>query len=311
MGIGILTSVMMEIGMLAAWEARPNSSVVREEGSQGSLEDAVEENSSPVLSVGTTGYTFMKTFPLPHLYASGAANMQFVINDHRDTDRNLGITFRIADDDLTEVKVWDNTLWGGGNGLIYEKDLDGIVGTVNGRLSYSGESNPIHLFRIVARDASGNTTSTRFITYKNDIILGLYPRDDESPLVVFADKDYSWFEKIAGEDYEGLVMLSDKTDHVLPDGDDMGASPMPEMYGFSARVFDQDTTHLTLEVNNAIVFDREFEEDEYLRRRFRNPAEVHLLFTVPRDGHTYTIRVTATDGAGNVTVEEREVTAPY
>lgn len=258
-----------------------------------------EEEYSPVVHVGTTMRTFSETFSLGPISDVGT-NSQFVINDGRGRLSYLTLTFRVADDNLREVSFYDN------DELIYETSLDDIVGTVNGKFSYDDEHSGKHTFRLEAIDGSGNTTTVQFTTEGNKIIDSELPPDSQGPYIFFADKDDTWYHNLEGEGYVGLVMVSDKTPYLLEDDDPW----RPPAYGFSSRVFDEDLDTLELEVNGHKVFERKFEEREFDGRVIRNPAEVHIIYIVPKNGESYTIKVTATDSKGRVTVEERTVTAP-
>ena len=92
----------------------------------------------------------------------------------------------------------------------------------------------------------------------------------------------------------------------------MEALPLrPVQWAFSSHTFDQDLHSLSVEMDGQVVFERTFEEDEYDGRRIREPADVHMLYILPRGGGTTTVRVTATDRQGRTSVEEREVAIPY
>lgn len=258
-----------------------------------------EEEQAPFVHVGTTVRTAYQQIPLGY-YRDAGANMQFVVNDGREADKHLSVNFRIADDDLSRVRLFN------GLKLVYEESLDDIVGTVYGRIDYDDDHSGFHLFRLEAEDASDNTTRIVFATYNNKILTGTFPKDEQQPYIFFADKDDTWHENLKGNGYVGLVMVSDKTPYLLEDNE----SWRPPMYGFSSRVFDEDLDTLELEVNGSKVFERKFEDRELGGRQVRNPAEVHIIYVVPKNGETYEIKVTATDSEGRVTVEERTVTVP-
>ncbi len=255
----------------------------------------VEESSAPVMHIGTT----MRTTS-PRLPQYLGANIQYVIRDDVDKDRPLNIRFRIADDDLTNVVMYD------GLKQVYEKTLDEMVGTVNADIRYTPENSGFHIFRIEARDASGNLTRSVFATQGNEILVGTFPGDTQQPFIYFADGENSWYEHVEGNGYAGKVHISDKSEHVL---DDSVQAP-PPLYGFSSKIFDEDLTHLTVLLNGRTVYDAEYVPRELDRRQVKNPAEVHFLFTLLRDGRTYDVSVIATDGAGHVTEETRTVTTP-
>lgn len=262
-----------------------------------------EAESAPVVHVGTTMRTIGVPIQVPQPYVDAMATIQYVIRDDKEKDNPLELDLRVADDDLREVRVYD---W---INRIYSSSLDDIVGTVNTRIQYDAEHSGFHLFRVEAEDASGNTARVVFATYGNSILVGTFPKDEQPPLMWFAYKDDSWYEDINGPGYAGKAHISDRTPYILEG--ELGMNPLkPPMYGFSTRVFDEDLKRLEVIFDGDIIYDREYEERRVDGREVRNPAEVHVLYIVPKFGDTYEITVRATDSKGNVTEETRTVTAP-
>lgn len=262
-----------------------------------------DSESAPVVHVGTTIRTIGVSMPVPQPYVDAMATIQYVIRDDKEKDNPLGLVIRVADDDLREVRLYDWT------NRIYSTSLDDIVGTVNTRIHYDAEHSGFHIFRLEAEDASGNTTRVVFATRGNEILTGTFPEDEQRPLMWFAYKDDAWYEDFRGEGYQGRANISDETPYVLED--DAGIEPLrPPTYGFSTRVFDEDLKHLEVIFDGDVIFDSEFTERRVDGREVRNPAEVHVLYIVPKLGDTYEITVRATDSKGNVTEESRTVTVP-
>ncbi len=261
-----------------------------------------EETSAPVMHIGVTNRTIGQIIPIPGLYEDAAANIQYSIRDSKDKDKDLSFTFRVADDDLSSVVVYD------GLKKVYSTSLDDIVGTVYGDVRYDEEHSGFHMFRVVAQDASGNTTRSMFVMKGRNILFGVYPGDEQPPLVFFADKDDAWYDYFEGEGYKGKAQISDKTPYIIDGFEPM--SGRPPMYGFSSRVFDEDLAQIELYFNDNLVWDKEFTKRKVDGRTVKNPSEVHLMYGVPKFGDTYEITVRATDSQGNVTEESRTVTAP-
>lgn len=262
-----------------------------------------DSGSAPVVHVGTTMRTVGVPIQVPQPYVDALANIQYVIRDGKEKDNPLELVIRVADDDLREVRIYE---W---INRIYSASLDDIVGTVNTRIRYDAEHSGFHIFRVEAEDASGNTTRVVFATEGNRILTGTFPKDEQPPLMGFAYKDDAWQEVFEGKGYLGRANISDETPYVLED--DAGIEPLrPPTYGFSTRVFDEDLKRLEVTLDGDVIFDREFTERRVDGREVRNPAEVHVLYVVPKLGDTYEITVRATDSKGNVTEESRTVTAP-
>lgn len=262
-----------------------------------------DSESAPVVHVGTTMRTVGVPIQVPQPYVDALANIQYVIRDGKEGDKPLELAIRVADDDLREVRIYE---W---INRIYSASLDDIVGTVNTRIQYDAEHSGFHIFRVEAEDASGNTTRVVFATEGNRILTGTFPGDEQPPLVLFAYKEDSWYEDINGPGYAGKAHICDKTPYVLDAAADI--EPLrPPTYGFSSRVFDEDLRHLEVILDGDVIFDREFTGRRVDGRKVRNPAEVHVLYIVPKLGDTYEITVRATDSKGNVTEESRTVTAP-
>lgn len=262
-----------------------------------------EAESAPVVHVGTTMRTVGVPIQVPQPYVDALANIQYAIRDGKEKDNPLELVIRVADDDLREVRFYD---WAS---RIYSTSLDDIVGTANARIQYDAEHSGFHIFRAEAEDASGNTTRIVFATYGNRILTGTFQKDTQPPLMWFADKDDAWYEPIEGDGFSGSVHISDKTPYVLED--DASIEPLrPPAYGFSTRVFDEDLKRLEVIFEGDTVYDQEYTGRRVDGRAVRNPAEVHVLYVVPKLGGTYGITVRATDSKGNVTEESRTVTAP-
>ncbi len=269
------------------------------------LEDMLADarDPAPVVHVGVTARTAMRQISV-RPFVDVLANMQFIINDGRDTEKPLEVYFRLADNNLSEITLTD------GGEIVYTTELEDITGQVYARIRYDAEHSGTHRFVLSVEDASGNTTTARFTTEGNEIVESRLPADTQAPVISFAYKDNAWRDSVEGEGYQGTVFLSDRTPYILEDG--MEALPLrPVQWAFSSHTFDQDLHSLRVEMDGQVVFERTFEEDEYDGRRIREPSDVHMLYILPRGGGTTTVRVTATDRQGRTTVEEREVSIPY
>lgn len=269
------------------------------------LEDMLADarDPAPFVHVGVTARTAMQQVPV-RPYVDFLANMQFYINDGRNTERPLEVLFHIADNNISEITLTDD------GEVVYRTELEDITGIIHARIRYDAEHSGTHHFVLEAEDASGNTTTARFTTEGNEIVSSRLPADDQAPVISFAYKDDAWRERIEGDGYQGTVFLSDRTPYLLGDG--VEALPLrPVQWAFSAHVFDEDIYSLRAEMDGQLIFTRTFEEGEYDGRHIREPAEVHTLYFLPRGGGTATVRVTATDRQGRTSVEEREVSIPY